>query len=105
MINNLVDSDFEKNVLQADKPVLVTFWAEWCAPCTMMHAALESIAEKYNERVDVYRINSDDNLESVEKFKVKGVPTTFFFIHGKQVEEFVGLVPKEELEATIDFAL
>ena len=105
MINNLVDSDFEKNVLQADKPVLVTFWAEWCAPCTMMYAALESVAEKYGDKVDFYRINCDDNLESVEKYKVKGVPTTLFFISGKIAEEFVGLVPKEELETTIDFSL
>lgn len=101
----LSDDQFETEVLKASLPYLVEFWAPWCAPCKMMAVTIEAIAEKYGERIAVGKMNVDENQNTVEKFDVRGVPTLLFFIDGKVTEKFVGLVPRDSIERTLDFHL
>ena len=105
MNKELDDSGFSEEVLKSSVPYLVDFWAPWCAPCTMVAATIDAIAEKYGERLSVGRLNVDDNPKSTERFEVMGVPTLILFVDGKVVERFVGVVPRAEIERTLEYHL
>ena len=105
MIATLTDENFENEVLKSPLPYLVEYWASWCAPCTMMAATVDAIAEKYGDRLAVGRINSDDNPDIAERYEVRGLPTVLMFVNGKVAERFVGLVPKEDVERVLEFHL
>ncbi len=105
MIKELDDSTFSEEVLKSTTPYLVDFWAPWCAPCTMIAATVEAVAEKYGERLKVGKINVDNNPDSVERYEIMGVPTLLLFVGGKIAEKFVGVVHRAEIERTIEFHL
>jgi thioredoxin 1 len=105
MLKELQDDNFSEEVLKSTTPYLVDFWAPWCAPCTMIAATVEAIAEKYGERLNVGKINVDDNPHTVERYEIMGIPTLLLFIGGKVVEKFVGVVPRAEIERTMEFHL
>lgn len=103
MTRVLTDANFNEVVIKSTRPYLVSFWAEWCAPCTMMSLTIESLKERFGEAFDYGKINSDDNPKTVEEYEVRGLPTVFLFRDGKVAEKFVGLVPRDNMERVLEF--
>lgn len=99
------DSSFEADVLQADVPVLVDFWAPWCGPCKMIAPILDEIAAEYGDKVKIAKVNVDDNSESPAKYGVRGIPTLMIFKNGKLEATKVGALSKAQLTAFIDAQL
>ncbi|HAF13459.1 MAG TPA: thioredoxin [Blastocatellia bacterium] len=96
------DSSFEKEVLQADKPVLVDFWAEWCAPCRMLAPTIDAIAEQFGGNAGVVKVNVDENTSTAQRYGIKGIPTLILFREGKEVERVVGATSKESISRMIE---
>jgi thioredoxin 1 len=101
-VREVSDSSFEKDVLQSAKPVLVDFWAAWCAPCRMLAPTVEAVAEHYAESVEVVKLNVDDNAATAGVYGIKGIPTLILFREGKEVERIVGATSKESISRIIE---
>lgn len=96
------DQTFERDVLQSERPVLVDFWAEWCAPCRMIAPTVEAVAEQYNGRASVFKLNVDHNPSISQRYGIKGIPTLILFRAGKEEERIVGATSKEAIARVID---
>ncbi len=96
------DTNFEADVLSSDKPVLVDFWAEWCGPCRMIAPSLEAIAEDYEGKASVYKMNVDENMSVPQRFGIRGIPTLIVFKGGQEQERIVGAVTREAIAKVID---
>jgi thioredoxin 1 len=101
-VNDVTDSGFESEVLQSDKPVLVDFWAAWCAPCRMLAPTVEAVAEKYAGNARVVKLNVDENPATSQRYGIKGIPTLILFKNGKEEERVVGATSKEAISRMID---
>ncbi len=101
-IAHITDASFEQDVLKAERPVLVDFWAEWCGPCKMIAPVLEQLAEDYADRLQVCKLNIDDNQETAPKFGVRGIPTLILFRDGEVAATKVGAVSKAQLAQFLD---
>jgi thioredoxin 1 len=101
-INNVSDSSFEQDVLQADGPVLVDYWAEWCGPCKMIAPVLDEIAKEYEGKLKVCKLNIDENQETPPKYGVRGIPTLMLFKNGNVEATKVGALSKSQLAAFLD---
>lgn len=99
------DSNFDEEVLKAEAPVLVDFWAEWCGPCRMISPIVDKIAERYAERLKVVKVNVDDAQDIATRFGVMSIPNLKFFKGGEVVDEIVGAVPESTLAAKVDSLL
>jgi thioredoxin 1 len=104
-VRTVSDSSFEKEVLHSAKPVLVDFWAEWCAPCRMLAPTVEAVAEHYVESVDVVKLDVDENSTTAGVYGIKGIPTLILFRDGKEVERIVGATSKEAISRIIERSL
>ncbi len=91
-------SNFDAEVLNSDKPVLVDFWAEWCGPCKMLSPVVSEIAEEYSGKVKVCKLNIDEEPSLAQKYSVEYIPTLIVFRNGKPENNSVGFVPKEKIE-------
>ena len=96
-ITHVTDSAFEQVVLNADLPVLVDFWAEWCGPCKMIAPVLEEIADEYSGRLQVCKLDVDSNGETPQKYSVRGIPTLIVFTGGNVEATKVGALSKTQL--------
>jgi thioredoxin 1 len=101
-IKHVTDSSFEADVLQAGKPVLLDFWAEWCGPCKMITPILEEVAKEYGDKIQIAKINVDENQEIPAKFGIRGIPTLILFKNGEIAAQKVGALAKSQLTAFID---
>lgn len=103
--NNIVhvsDESFEQDVLKADKPVLIDYWAEWCGPCKMIAPILEELANEYSGKIKIAKLNIDDNPETPPKYGIRGIPTLMLFKDGNVEATKVGAVSKSQLASFID---
>ncbi len=98
----VTDADFAGQILQSDQPVLVDFWAEWCAPCRALRPIIESLSENYDGRVRVAKVDVDTNRQVAKQFGTRSIPTVILFNKGQIVETFVGVRAKAEYEVGLD---
>jgi thioredoxin 1 len=101
-IISVTDGTFEDEVLKADGPVLVDYWAEWCGPCKMIAPVLEEIAKEYTGRLKITKLNIDENTATPPKYGIRGIPTLMLFKNGNVEATKVGAVSKSQLSAFID---
>ena len=101
----LEDSTFDAEVLQSDVPVLVDFWAPWCAPCRMIAPAVEELAKTYAGKAKVGKLNIDDNQVVAQRYNVMSIPTLLVFKGGQAVNQLVGAAPKSQIEAMLKKAM
>ncbi len=91
------DQNFDQEVLKSEKPVLVDFWAEWCAPCRMMAPTVEGVADEYAGRAKVGKLNVDQNLSVTGRYNIRGIPTLILFKNGQVQEQSVGASSKDSI--------
>jgi thioredoxin 1 len=97
----LTDDNFQQEVLDADTPALVDFWAEWCMPCKMLAPAVEELADEFAGKVKVGKVDTDNNREISLKYGISAIPTIIVFQNGEVVKKFVGLQQKADLKAAL----
>jgi thioredoxin 1 len=94
--------NFEKEVVNSDKPVIVDFWATWCGPCKVLAPIVEEAAKEYKEKYKIGKLNVDDAMEIATKFRVMNIPTLVFFNKGREVSRMVGVVSKDAIGEKIE---
>ena len=102
MTKQVTDNSFEADVLQAEMPVLVDFWAEWCGPCKQIAPALDEISEELSGKMTLAKVNIDDNPEAPSKYGVRGIPTLMLFKGGEVAATKVGVLPKSKLKEWVE---
>lgn len=102
MVGHVDEASFATDVLGADVPVLVDFWAPWCAPCRVMGGILEEVAPLYAGRLRIVKLNVDENPQIAQRFGITGIPTMILFHKGKAVDQVVGAMPMNPLRAWLD---
>ena len=101
-VSEVGDQNFEAEVLNAKEPVLVDFWAAWCAPCRILAPVVEAIAEEYEGKAKVLKLNVDENMATSGKYNIKGIPTLLLFKDGVVKEQIVGNTTKGTISKMID---
>ena len=102
LIQHTSDAAFESDVLKADKPVLVDYWADWCGPCKMIAPILDEVSKDYDGRLKIAKMNVDENRDVPAKFGIRGIPTLMIFKDGQLAATKVGALSKAQLTAFLD---
>jgi thioredoxin 1 len=98
---DVTDQTFDAEVLASEKPIMVDFWAEWCGPCRAVSPILDQIASEYSDKIDVVKLNVDDNPETAMKYQITSIPTMKVFKGGEIVKTVIGAKPKPALESEL----
>ena len=104
-LDEVTDNNFQAEVIEADKPVLVDFWAPWCGPCRVIAPSLEEIADEQSDQLRIVKLNVDENQQTAATFQVLSIPTLILFKHGEVAKKVIGAYPKKRLEAELEPAL
>jgi thioredoxin 1 len=104
-VKEVSDQDFDAQVLQSDVPVLVDFWAAWCAPCRMIAPTVEEVAGEFAGRAKVVKLNVDDNADTSARYNIRGIPTLLLFKDGEVKDQIVGATSKDHIERIINSQL
>ena len=100
-VSDVSDAEFESKVLQSDTPVLVDFWAAWCGPCRALAPVVDAVAEEYNGKLKVMKMDVDRNNMTPGRYGIRGIPALLLFKDGKVAEQIVGFVPKDTIDPTL----
>jgi thioredoxin 1 len=101
----VTDSDFEDNVLKSSKPVLVDFWAEWCAPCKMIGPSLEEISEEMGDQLNIVKMDISEHMDTPAKYAVRNIPMMILFKDGEIVDSKLGAAPKAQIKGWLESVL
>ena len=101
----VTDANFDSEVLKADTPVLVDFWAPWCGPCRMVAPIVEELSVEYDGKVKFVKLNTDENLQTSMKYQIRSIPTLLVFKGGEPVGQIIGFRPKSDLKKRLDAVL
>ena len=104
-VHEFTDTNFEEQVLQSDKPVLVDFWAEWCMPCRMLTPVIDELADEFDGRAKIGKVDTDSNRDISVKYGISAIPTILLFKNGEVTQKFVGLTKKDDFKAAIEAAI
>ncbi len=101
-VTEVKEADFKETVLESNVPVLVDFWAPWCGPCRMVAPVVEEIAQQYEGKVKVVKLNTDENPQIASQYGIRSIPTLMIFKDGQKTDTVVGAVPKTTLSNTLE---
>jgi thioredoxin 1 len=99
---SVTDNNFDQEVIKAELPVLVDFWAPWCGPCKAVAPVIDDLSKEYEGRLKVVKLNTDENPKTAQAYSIKGIPSLFLFKAGQVVEQVVGAVPKSTLANAVN---
>jgi thioredoxin 1 len=104
-VKEVTDQSFDQEVLQSQEPVLVDFWAAWCAPCRMLAPTIDQVADDYAGKAKIVKLNVDDNAETSGRYNIRGIPTLLLFKDGEVKDQIVGATSKDHISRLIDAQL
>ncbi len=104
-IKHVTDASYQQDVLEAELPVVVDFWAPWCGPCRMVSPVVEELAKEYAGKVAFAKMNTDENPDTPTGLGIRGIPTLIFYLNGEEADRVVGFAPKQVLKRKVDALL